>query len=78
MRTAIDELALWQPSRAALLLIASVLTPAQRKRLETKFIGLAELRARKGDLLTANYLLDLVDRPPIDDRPKRPELRVVS
>jgi hypothetical protein len=69
MRTAVDELALWQPSRAALLLIASVLTPAQRRKLEAKFLGLAKLREESGDILTANYLRDLASEQPVRQKP---------
>jgi hypothetical protein len=69
MRTAIDELALWQPSRAALLVIASVLTPAQRRKLDAKFLGLARLREEAGDILTANYLRDLASGQPLRQKP---------
>ena len=75
-----DELVWWQPVRAMMLCILATMPEKQQAKTLKNFVGLARLRAEKGDWVTANFLTDCAGVEPLceEDYAPKPRLRLVQ
>jgi hypothetical protein len=82
MRGLPDELAFWLPAKAAIIALADTLSARQQQKFHANLIGLAQRRAEKNDLKTANFLYELAGYDPVEEggaaaKQKKPDLKII-
>jgi hypothetical protein len=82
MRPQPDELSFWFPAKAAFLCLADTLSPKAQQKFHANLIGLAQRRAEKNDLKTANFLYELAGYDPVEEggaaaKQKKPDLKII-
>ena len=78
MRTQPDELSFWLPAKAAIIALADTLSAKQQQKFHANLIGLAQRRADKNDLKTANFLFEIAGYDPVEEeKRKKPELKII-